>query len=154
MGRMPVRPRVAAFAARGCPPTAAWRIARRFHRLSPRGGWVAYALRTRPPLSSPKKGTPVRLACIRPAASVHPEPGSNSSLYYCLSYPVPYPGSAFASSTPSASAPRAASLSPPKDHLGPMGCLVLASDCQRTSQTSTLSSSPLRLRVQKYYLFP
>ena len=23
----------------------------------------------------------VRLACIRPAASVHPEPGSNSSLY-------------------------------------------------------------------------
>ena len=25
----------------------------------------------------------VRLACIRPAASVHPEPGSNSSLYYC-----------------------------------------------------------------------
>ena len=32
------------------------------------------------------EGTPtVRLACIRPAASVHPEPGSNSSLYYCLS---------------------------------------------------------------------
>ena len=28
----------------------------------------------------------VRLACIRPAASVHPEPGSNSSLYYCLSF--------------------------------------------------------------------
>ncbi|MBO7616907.1 MAG: hypothetical protein J6T22_06850, partial [Bacteroidales bacterium] len=23
---------------------------------------------------------------IRPAASVHPEPGSNSSLYYCLSF--------------------------------------------------------------------
>ena len=27
-----------------------------------------------------------RLACIRPAASVHPEPGSNSSLYICLSF--------------------------------------------------------------------
>ena len=27
----------------------------------------------------------VRLACIRPAASVHPEPGSNPSLYYCFS---------------------------------------------------------------------
>ena len=32
-----------------------------------------------------------RLACVKPAASVHPEPGSNSSLYISilfLSYPV------------------------------------------------------------------
>ena len=36
-------------------------------------------------LTPPEGGDPVRLACIRPAASVHPEPGSNSSLYYCLS---------------------------------------------------------------------
>ena len=36
-------------------------------------------------LMPPEGGNPVRLACIRPAASVHPEPGSNSSLYYCLS---------------------------------------------------------------------
>ena len=28
-----------------------------------------------------KLPNPVRLACIRPAASVHPEPGSNSPLY-------------------------------------------------------------------------
>ena len=28
----------------------------------------------------------VRLACIRPAASVHPEPGSNSSFYFCSLY--------------------------------------------------------------------
>ncbi len=34
-------------------------------------------LRTRPPLVL----RPVRLACIRPAASVHPETGSNSPLY-------------------------------------------------------------------------
>ena len=34
---------------------------------------------------SPEGPLTVRLACIRPAASVHPEPGSNSSLYYCLS---------------------------------------------------------------------
>ena len=34
---------------------------------------------------SPEGDFTVRLACIRPAASVHPEPGSNSSLYYCLS---------------------------------------------------------------------
>ena len=47
---------------------------------NPGKGLVAYALRTRAPLSSPRRGIPVRLACIRPAASVHPEPGSNSSL--------------------------------------------------------------------------
>ena len=28
----------------------------------------------------------VRLACIKPAASVHPEPGSNSPLYIILSF--------------------------------------------------------------------
>ncbi len=80
---MPVPYRVAAFDPRGCPPESAWGITRRFHRLSPGTGLVAYALRTRAPLSSPRRGIPVRLACIRPAASVHPEPGSNSSLYYC-----------------------------------------------------------------------
>ena len=36
-------------------------------------------------LTAPEGADPVRLACIRPAASVHPEPGSNSSLYYCSS---------------------------------------------------------------------
>ena len=83
MGRMPVPHRIAAFDTRGCPRMSAWGITRRFHRLSPSAGLVAYALRTRAPLSSPRRGPPVRLACIRPAASVHPEPGSNSSLYYC-----------------------------------------------------------------------
>ena len=33
-----------------------------------------------------KLSNPVRLACIRPAASVHPEPGSNSPLYKCFVY--------------------------------------------------------------------
>jgi hypothetical protein len=33
---------------------------------------------------SPKKYTP-RLACVKPAASVHPEPGSNSSSYIVCS---------------------------------------------------------------------
>src|SRR6202000_774620 len=32
-------------------------------------------------LMESKLSNPVRLACIRPAASVHPEPGSNSPLY-------------------------------------------------------------------------
>ena len=41
----------------------------------------------------PEGKNPARLACIRPAASVHPEPGSNSSLYYCLSNCIPCLGS-------------------------------------------------------------
>ena len=80
MGRMPVPHRIAAFLPLGCPTGTAWGITRRFHRLSPGKGLVAYALRTRAPLSRPRRDAPVRLACIRPAASVHPEPGSNSSL--------------------------------------------------------------------------
>ncbi|KAG5606017.1 hypothetical protein H5410_027509 [Solanum commersonii] len=42
----------------------------------PKGG--SYALLTRPPLETPFPMFPVRLACVKHAASVHPEPGSNS----------------------------------------------------------------------------
>ena len=83
MGRMPVPLRPRSFDEGRCLPSSAWGITRRFHRLSPGKGLVAYALRTRAPLSLTRRRDPVRLACIRPAASVHPEPGSNSSLYYC-----------------------------------------------------------------------
>ena len=38
---------------------------------------IVYALRTRTPVEA-RKLLP-RIACVRPAASVHPEPGSNSS---------------------------------------------------------------------------
>ena len=58
--------------------------------LSPCTGQVAHALLTRPPLmhgasdrNLPSR-TPVRLACVRHAASVHPEPGSNSHVHVCL----------------------------------------------------------------------
>ena len=54
-----------------------------FAGLSPCGGQVAYVLRTRAPVAAGvllHRAAP-RLACVRPAASVHPEPGSNSSLY-------------------------------------------------------------------------
>ena len=51
-----------------------------FGVLSPSVRQVAHALLTRPPLGPSRKTTPVRLACIRHAASVHPEPGSNSSI--------------------------------------------------------------------------
>ena len=56
MARMPVPDRIAALSLGGCPPKEPWRIIRRFHRLSACRGLVAYALRTRPPLSSPPKG--------------------------------------------------------------------------------------------------
>ena len=58
-------------------------ITRRFQRLSPRYGHVAHALLTLSPVAGRALLLPAapRLACVMPAASVHPEPGSNSSLY-------------------------------------------------------------------------
>ena len=66
-----------------------WDISRRFQRLSPCDGQVAHVLRTLPPVAGkvvllPPPAAP-RLACVKPAASVHPEPGSNSSLYISIS---------------------------------------------------------------------
>ena len=51
-------------------------ISRSFLLLSPAQGQVTYVLLTRSPLIFRRRF--VRLACIRHAASVHPEPGSNS----------------------------------------------------------------------------
>ena len=66
-------------------------ISSRFQLLSPCAGQVIHALLTRPPLSRlrlPPEGFCrrrfVRLACVRHAASVHPEPGSNSHLNVCF----------------------------------------------------------------------
>ena len=62
-------------------------ISSRFQLLSPSARQVTHALLTRPPLSH--KHLPsekfcrkcfVRLACVKHAASVHPEPGSNSQI--------------------------------------------------------------------------
>ena len=60
-------------------------ISSRFQLLSPGMGQVTHALLTRPPLSHrifiPEENQIkcfVRLACVKHAASVHPEPGSNS----------------------------------------------------------------------------
>ena len=66
-----------------------WSITHRFQCLSSSDGHVAHALRTLPPVAD-RVLLPLaapRLACVKPAASVHPEPGSNSSLY--ISY---FPG--------------------------------------------------------------
>ena len=67
-------------------------ISSRFQLLSPCVRQVTHALLTRPPLSqsdSIRKLPPinsVRLACVKHAASVHPEPGSNSHVQ--VSFPV------------------------------------------------------------------
>ena len=63
-----------------------WDIRHRFQRLSPSCGQVAHVLRTLPPVAAIvllQRAAP-RLACVKPAASVHPEPGSNSSLYILI----------------------------------------------------------------------
>ena len=63
-------------------------ISTHFYVLSPSGRQVTHALLTRPPLSTRHFGRslrvelPARLACVRHAAGVRPEPGSNS-LVYC-----------------------------------------------------------------------
>src|SRR5690349_10973540 len=49
-----------------------------FPRLSRCEGQIAHVLLTRSPLVYPQRGLTARLACVKHAASVRPEPGSNS----------------------------------------------------------------------------
>jgi hypothetical protein len=79
MGHSPLLQHLAAFLMSPLILTSVWGISRRFQRLSPSEGQVSHVLLTRPPLSLSLLKGRVRLACIRHAASVHPEPGSNSS---------------------------------------------------------------------------
>ena len=73
-----------ALVSRGCPLDTLCGISSRFQLLSPTERQVSHALLTRSPLSSTSIGRSlnpsilVRLACVRHAASVRPEPGSNS----------------------------------------------------------------------------
>ena len=77
--------RIAPFPYAPCSAKGLCGISSRFQLLSPCTGQVTHALLTRPPLSlkhlHPEgicRRSFVRLACVRHAASVHPEPGSNS----------------------------------------------------------------------------
>ena len=81
MARMPIPRRLAAITPRPCGRGALRGSNPPLGGLPPGTGQVAYALLTHPPLSRGRSPDPVRLACVKPAASVHPEPGSNSSLY-------------------------------------------------------------------------
>src|SRR2546428_782023 len=70
----------AAFIIQGCPRMIVCGITRPLGRLSPTVGQVPHVLRTRLPLNGELPPRPVRLACVRHAASVRPEPGSNSPM--------------------------------------------------------------------------
>ena len=94
MGRVPILRRVASLPKGRCRPPGPWNISASFPAFCSGTGQVAHVLRTRTPLViiALLRHATVRLACIRPAASVHPEPGSNSPLYvillfsFCLSW--------------------------------------------------------------------
>src|SRR5690606_32631954 len=62
------------------PPRVVSGIRRRFQRLSQSQGQIAHVLLTRSPLIQTEQAPSfiVRLACVKHAASVRPEPGSNS----------------------------------------------------------------------------
>ena len=75
------------FIPRRCRQRIVSGISTSFPMLSRSGRLITHVLLTRPPLTSVflqhkcfQKTRSVRLACVRHAASVHPEPGSNSSL--------------------------------------------------------------------------
>ena len=84
IGREPTLYRIAPLTPGPCDPVVLCGIRTTFAVLSPCRGQVAHALLTRPPLSylSSSRSLPsdnsARLACVRHAASVRPEPGSNS----------------------------------------------------------------------------
>ena len=86
--REPISMRIAPLTYLPCNKYALCGISARFHALFPSQRQVAHALLTRPPLSSESicrsfnHRIPVRLECVMHAASVYPEPGSNSLKKY------------------------------------------------------------------------
>ena len=84
MERIPILYRIAPLIDSPCGKTMPSGINLAFARLSPGKGQVGYVLLTRAPVAIRilllKPYAAPRLACVKPVASVHPEPGSNSSL--------------------------------------------------------------------------
>ena len=78
MGREPVLHRISPLTPSAGAVVVSCGISNRFRLLSPCVRLVVHALLTRPPLSSPRRAPSARLAWVRHAASVRPEPGSNS----------------------------------------------------------------------------
>ena len=83
--REPIFLRIAPLTYLQCCSYASCGISTSFPVLSPSERQVAHALLTRPPLTffnSKLSNQSVRLECVMHAASVHPEPGSNSLKKY------------------------------------------------------------------------
>ena len=82
MGRELTPDRIAPLTPSSCDIVVLCGISSCFQLLSPCLGQIAHALLTRPPLEHQDRSpnVPARLACVRHAASVRPEPGSNSSV--------------------------------------------------------------------------
>ena len=84
MERIPILYQIAPLIDSPCGKTMPSGINLAFARLSPGKGQVGYVLLTRAPVAIRilllKPYAAPRLACVKPVASVHPEPGSNSSL--------------------------------------------------------------------------
>ena len=84
IGREPTLHRIAPLTPSPCDVVVLCGIRTPFGILSPCEGQVAHALLTRPPLKHISSGRSLplhvsaRLACVKHAASVRPEPGSNS----------------------------------------------------------------------------
>src|SRR6476659_99733 len=66
------------------PEVVVFGISTGFPELSRSEGQIAHVLLTRSPLIHPRRGFTARLACVKHAASVRPEPGSNSPLMLCV----------------------------------------------------------------------
>ena len=83
MRRMPIPVRIAPFLAGRCLPAMYAVLARLSPGCTPDGGRLhtCYSpVRRSPAVSASTDPAAPRLACVKPAASVHPEPGSNSPL--------------------------------------------------------------------------
>ena len=79
IGREPI-PNRKTFHHKAMRPVVISGIRPSFPGLSQSQGQVAHVLLTRSPLEYPRRGLSARLACVKHAASVRPEPGSNSPL--------------------------------------------------------------------------
>ena len=98
MERIPIGYRLAALIKFPCGNLIPSGINLAFARLFRSNRQVGYVLLTRAPVAIriplPEPYAAPRLACVKPVASVHPEPGSNSSLYILVSF-VPLLGLRF-----------------------------------------------------------
>lgn len=77
IGRGPI-PHRKSFPPQGMRQVVLFGIRPSFPGLSRSAGQIAHVLLTRSPLEYLRRGLSVRLACVKHAASVRPEPGSNS----------------------------------------------------------------------------